>query len=123
MTRRVGSSLTMRMRQDAYKSMLRQDQAWFDRNENAVSALTTALSRDSELVHGALGGRLGTILQSVTALLVRKRRLPLCTHRRDTYGGAHAHTCIQLDTALFEQSKRTYKQIVTARHFLRGSEI
>ena len=60
----------MRMRQQAYRSMLRQDQTWFDRNENDVSSLTTLLSRDSELVHGALGGRLGTVLQTITTLAV-----------------------------------------------------
>ena len=66
----TGSHLTMRIRQDAYKSMLRQDQMWFDRNENSVSSLTTYLSRDSELVHGAMGGRLGTLLQTITTLAV-----------------------------------------------------
>ena len=62
------SSLTMRIRQQAYKSMLRQDQTWFDRTENGVSSLATLLSRDSEMVHGALGGRLGTVLQTITTL-------------------------------------------------------
>ena len=61
----------MRMRQQAYQSMLRQDQTWFDRNENAVGNLTSYLSKDSEMVHGALGGRLGTLLQTITTLLVR----------------------------------------------------
>ena len=65
----------MKIRQEAYKSMLRQDQAWFDRNENSVDSLTTYLSRDSELVHGALGGRLGTVLQTIMTLAVTDVRI------------------------------------------------
>ena len=60
----------MKIRQETFKSMLRQDQAWFDKNENSVNNLTTFLSRDSDLVHGAMGGRLGTVLQSLTTLAV-----------------------------------------------------
>ena len=68
----------MKIRQETFKSMLRQDQAWFDKNENSVNNLTTFLSRDSDLVHGAMGGRLGTVLQSLTTLAVSLAEQIIC---------------------------------------------
>ena len=68
----------MKIRQETFKSMLRQDQAWFDKNENSVNNLTTFLSRDSDLVHGAMGGRLGTVLQSLTTLAVSIAEQIIC---------------------------------------------
>ncbi|KAI4891632.1 hypothetical protein NFI96_028241 [Prochilodus magdalenae] len=65
-----GEILTMRLRSQAFKAILRQDIAWFDDHNNAVGVLTTKLATDASLVKGAAGSRLGLVTSSVCALLI-----------------------------------------------------
>ena len=44
---RSGEALTMRMRSISFASMLRQEVAWFDKEENNLGALVTQLSSDT----------------------------------------------------------------------------
>lgn len=59
-----GERLTMRLRKLTFKSMLRQNIAWFDDHKNNVGALCTRLARDASSVQGATGSRVGLILQN-----------------------------------------------------------
>ena len=49
---KAGENLTMRLRQMAFSSMLRQDISWFDDRNNQVGALTSRLATDASLVKG-----------------------------------------------------------------------
>ncbi|XP_058867702.1 ATP-dependent translocase ABCB1 [Acipenser ruthenus] len=63
-----GEILTMRLRCQSFKAMLRQEIGWFDKNENATGVLTTRLATDASLVKGAAGTRLGLFANSVCTL-------------------------------------------------------
>ncbi|KAG1939964.1 ATP-dependent translocase ABCB1 [Pimephales promelas] len=63
-----GELLTMRLRRQAFKAMIRQEIAWFDDNNNAVGVLTTKLATDASLVKGAAGSRLGLATNTICAL-------------------------------------------------------
>uniref|UniRef100_A0A4W4FYI1 ATP-binding cassette sub-family B member 5 n=1 Tax=Electrophorus electricus TaxID=8005 RepID=A0A4W4FYI1_ELEEL len=63
-----GEILTMRMRSQAFKAILRQDIGWFDDHNNAVGVLTTKLATDASLVKGAAGSRLGLATNTLCAL-------------------------------------------------------
>ncbi|XP_072535196.1 ATP-dependent translocase ABCB1-like isoform X2 [Salminus brasiliensis] len=63
-----GEILTMRLRSQAFKAILRQDISWFDDHNNAVGVLTTKLATDASLVKGAAGSRIGLATSSVCAL-------------------------------------------------------
>ncbi|MGH0124870.1 UNVERIFIED_CONTAM: hypothetical protein FKN15_017160 [Acipenser sinensis] len=47
-----GEILTMRLRCQSFKAMLRQEIGWFDNNKNATGVLTTRLATDASLVKG-----------------------------------------------------------------------
>ena len=49
---KAGENLTVRLRQMAFASMLRQDIGWFDDKSNQVGALTSRLATDASLVKG-----------------------------------------------------------------------
>uniref|UniRef100_A0A8B9KNS2 ATP-binding cassette, sub-family B (MDR/TAP), member 5 n=1 Tax=Astyanax mexicanus TaxID=7994 RepID=A0A8B9KNS2_ASTMX len=49
-----GEILTMRLRSQAFKAILRQDISWFDDHNNAVGVLTTKLATDASLVKGVM---------------------------------------------------------------------
>ncbi|ELW61688.1 Multidrug resistance protein 2 [Tupaia chinensis] len=49
---RAGETLTMKLRQLAFKAMLYQDIAWFDDKENSTGALTTILATDIAQIQG-----------------------------------------------------------------------
>ncbi|XP_021371103.1 multidrug resistance protein 1B-like [Mizuhopecten yessoensis] len=69
----AGARLTARFRTLAFKSIMWQDIPFFDDPKNRVGTLTTRLARDSGLVQGAAGNKLGAVLESlatVTAALV-----------------------------------------------------
>ncbi|CAH1796934.1 unnamed protein product [Owenia fusiformis] len=59
-----GEGLTMRLRQMAFKAMMRQDIGWFDNHKNSTGALCTRLATDASSVQGATGSRLGLILMN-----------------------------------------------------------
>jgi len=61
--------LVHRVRESAFRSMLRQDIAFFDREENSAGSLTSFLSVETTQVAGLSGITLGTILTVVTTLV------------------------------------------------------
>ncbi|GFO24716.1 multidrug resistance protein 1 [Plakobranchus ocellatus] len=71
---RSGEALTTRLRDIAFRSMMRQDIAFYDDPKNSVGALTTRLATDASLVQGVTGVRLGTVLMNLanmgTAIII-----------------------------------------------------
>ncbi|XP_069504362.1 ATP-binding cassette sub-family B member 5-like isoform X2 [Ambystoma mexicanum] len=65
---RSGEVLTMRLRQMAFKSILRQDICWFDDKNNSTGALTTRLATEASQIQTATGSRLGLIAQNVSSM-------------------------------------------------------
>lgn len=63
-----GMELTVRLRKKAFKSMLRQEIAYFDDHKNSTGALCTRLSSDASRVQGCTGVRLGTVLKNFCSL-------------------------------------------------------
>lgn len=61
--------LIHRVRDRAFRTMLRQDITYFDREENTAGALTSFLSTQTTHVAGLSGATLGTILTVVTTLI------------------------------------------------------
>ncbi|KAI9782007.1 MAG: GTPase-activating protein [Peltula sp. TS41687] len=61
--------LVHRARDRAFRTMLRQDIAFFDQEENAAGALTTFLSKETTHLAGLSGVTLGTILTVTTTLV------------------------------------------------------
>lgn len=48
----AGEKLTMRLRSEMFKSMLRQEMGWYDRKDNGVGALCAKLSGEAAHVQG-----------------------------------------------------------------------
>ncbi|RUS84570.1 hypothetical protein EGW08_007665 [Elysia chlorotica] len=63
---RSGEALTTRLRDKTFRSMLRQDIAFYDNAKNSVGALTTRLATDASLVQGVTGVRLGSTLMNIS---------------------------------------------------------
>lgn len=61
--------LVHRVRDRAFRTMLRQDVAFFDQDENTAGALTSFLSTETTHVAGLSGTTLGTILMVCTTLI------------------------------------------------------
>lgn len=61
--------LVHRARDQAFRAMLRQDIAFFDREENSAGALTSFLSTETTHLAGMSGSTLGTILVVSTTLI------------------------------------------------------
>lgn len=61
--------LIHRARDRAFRTMLRQDISFFDRDENTAGALTSTLSTQTTSLAGLSGATLGTILNSVSTLV------------------------------------------------------
>uniref|UniRef100_A0A8B0M670 ABC-type transporter detxD n=1 Tax=Amphichorda felina TaxID=37994 RepID=DETXD_AMPFL len=61
--------LVRRVRDRAFRTMLRQDMAFFDQKENTTGALTTFLSTEATHVAGLSGVTLGTLIVSVSTLI------------------------------------------------------
>ncbi|KAK9451141.1 P-loop containing nucleoside triphosphate hydrolase protein [Limtongia smithiae] len=64
----VAQRLVRRIRYMSLRQMLRQDIAYFDRDENSTGALTSMLSRDAQSVEGLSGATLGQILNCIVNL-------------------------------------------------------
>ncbi|KAL5362736.1 P-loop containing nucleoside triphosphate hydrolase protein [Aspergillus floccosus] len=60
--------LIRRARSEAFRSILRQDITFFDREENSTGALTSFLSTETKHLSGVSGVTLGTILMTSTTL-------------------------------------------------------
>ncbi|KAJ5611716.1 Leptomycin B resistance protein [Penicillium herquei] len=61
--------LVHRVRDIAFRTMLRQDIAFFDKDENSAGALTSFLSTGTTSVAGLSGATMGSILTCVTTLI------------------------------------------------------
>ncbi|KAI1072254.1 hypothetical protein LB507_003198 [Fusarium sp. FIESC RH6] len=66
---RCSERLVHRVRDRAFRTMLRQDVAFFDRDENTAGALTSFLSTETTHVAGLSGVTLGTLLMVITTLV------------------------------------------------------
>ncbi|XP_044766756.1 ATP-dependent translocase ABCB1 [Coccinella septempunctata] len=66
----AGELLTLRLRSQMFKAMLKQEIGWYDRKENGVGALCAKLAGEAALVQGATGQRLGTIVNSLATLIL-----------------------------------------------------
>ncbi|KAJ4268550.1 hypothetical protein NW762_002614 [Fusarium torreyae] len=66
---RCSERLVHRVRDRAFRTMLRQDVAFFDRDENTSGALTSFLSTETTHVAGLSGVTLGTLLMVATTLV------------------------------------------------------
>jgi hypothetical protein len=92
----MGQRLATRLRTLMLKSLLRQEAAFFDRPENAPSALMSSLAGDAASVRGAVGDRLGVlatvlscIVASYTIAFINRCARPVCTPC------AHQGVCVQ----------------------------
>ncbi|XP_063777828.1 ATP-binding cassette sub-family B member 5-like isoform X2 [Pseudophryne corroboree] len=65
---RSGEVLTMRLRQMAFKAMLRQEISWFDNKKHNTGALTTKLATDASQIQTATGSRLGLVAENVATI-------------------------------------------------------
>ncbi|KAK9369835.1 P-loop containing nucleoside triphosphate hydrolase protein [Lipomyces kononenkoae] len=63
------SRLVRRIRNMSFRQILRQDIAFFDRDENTVGSLTGTLSRDAQAVEGLGGITLGKIIDAVVTVI------------------------------------------------------
>ncbi|KAK5990194.1 ABC multidrug transporter atrD [Cladobotryum mycophilum] len=61
--------LVHRVRDQAFRHLLRQDISFFDKDENKAGALTSLLSTEANNVAGMSGSTLGTILLTVSTLV------------------------------------------------------
>lgn len=61
--------LVFRARNEMFRSMLRQDMAFFDQEKNSAGALSSMLSTDATALAGLSGTTLGTILKVSTTLI------------------------------------------------------
>lgn len=66
---RCSERLVHRVRDRAFRTMLRQDVSFFDKDENTAGALTSFLSTETTHVAGLSGVTLGTILMVLTTLI------------------------------------------------------
>ncbi|XP_067628798.1 ATP-dependent translocase ABCB1 isoform X2 [Eurosta solidaginis] len=66
----AGEKLTERLRGLLFESILKQDIAWFDDKVNSTGSLCARLSGDAAAVQGATGQRIGTIVQSVSTIIL-----------------------------------------------------
>ncbi|KAF5272755.1 hypothetical protein FQA39_LY07782 [Lamprigera yunnana] len=66
----AGEKLTMRLRSLMFKSLLTQEMGYFDDKENGVGSLCAKLSSEAAGVQGATGQRIGTILNSISTVVI-----------------------------------------------------
>ncbi|CAM9429594.1 unnamed protein product [Ascophyllum nodosum] len=66
----AGERLTRRLREIAFKAILRHDVGWFDKDENSVGTLTTNLEEDSAKVKFATGTNVAQKTQLTVTLLL-----------------------------------------------------
>ncbi|KAF9242532.1 P-loop containing nucleoside triphosphate hydrolase protein [Melanogaster broomeanus] len=61
--------LTSKLRSLGFKSILKQDIEFFDKDENSTGALTANLSDNPQKINGLAGVTLGTIVQAIATLI------------------------------------------------------
>jgi ATP-binding cassette subfamily B (MDR/TAP) protein 1 len=65
----VGAKLTTRLRDLSFRALLRQEIAFFDKEENSTGALAAKLSEDAGLVRGITAPFFGAILQAIAGVV------------------------------------------------------
>ncbi|KAK9875206.1 hypothetical protein WA026_005998 [Henosepilachna vigintioctopunctata] len=75
----AAGNLTLRMRIELFTAIMKQEIGWFDRRENSVGALCSRLSGDTTDIQGASGLTIGTILLSISTL-VMSNVFAICFH-------------------------------------------
>ncbi|KAK1267629.1 ABC transporter B family member 1 [Acorus gramineus] len=66
----VGENLTVRVREQMMDSVLKNEAAWFDREENSSSRVASRLALDANNVRSAIGDRISVIMQNSALMLV-----------------------------------------------------
>uniref|UniRef100_A0A804IKZ6 ABC transporter B family member 1 n=1 Tax=Musa acuminata subsp. malaccensis TaxID=214687 RepID=A0A804IKZ6_MUSAM len=66
----VGENLTKRVREKMLTSVLRNEIAWFDREENGSARIAGRLTADAHNVRSAIGDRISVIVQNTSLMLV-----------------------------------------------------
>ncbi|XP_072175319.1 ATP-dependent translocase ABCB1-like [Diadema setosum] len=65
-----GEQLTLRLRKQAFWSMLRQDAAWFDEPSHDTGSLANLLATDASNVQGATGLRISTVIHECVTVII-----------------------------------------------------
>ncbi|KAF9596368.1 hypothetical protein IFM89_009716 [Coptis chinensis] len=66
----VGENLTKRVREKMLAAVLKNEMAWFDREENESGRIAARLAQDANSVRSAIGDRISVIMQNSALLLV-----------------------------------------------------
>ncbi|CAI5470840.1 unnamed protein product [Closterium sp. Yama58-4] len=66
----VGYSLIRRVRALCFSAVLRQEIAWFDRDENSSGAIGARLSTDAAQVRGMVGDQLALLVQNLSTVVL-----------------------------------------------------
>lgn len=66
----LGENVTLKIRFDLYRSILRKNIGWFDETGNSPSVLTSAMAEDTSIINGVSTESLATILESLFSILV-----------------------------------------------------
>ncbi|KAL0333389.1 UNVERIFIED_CONTAM: ABC transporter B family member 1 [Sesamum angustifolium] len=66
----VGENLTKRVREKMLVAVLKNEMAWFDREENESSRIAARLALDANNVRSAIGDRISVIMQNSALMLV-----------------------------------------------------
>lgn len=66
----VGENLTKRVREKMLSAVLKNEMAWFDREENESARIAARLALDANNVRSAIGDRISVIVQNTALLLV-----------------------------------------------------
>ncbi|XP_076306500.1 ATP-dependent translocase ABCB1-like isoform X1 [Tachypleus tridentatus] len=64
----AGEELTMRLRHQTFKNIIRQNIGWFDEEKHSTGKLSTRLATDVPMVKTAAGHRIGTVVSAVVTL-------------------------------------------------------
>ncbi|XP_067931736.1 ATP-dependent translocase ABCB1-like [Watersipora subatra] len=64
-----GERMTLRLRKEFFSRVLRQDISYFDRDENGIGQLCSRLTKDTSLVKGATGIRIGILVQLAVSVI------------------------------------------------------
>lgn len=67
---KAGEQISMKLREQLFKSLIRREIAFFDDEKNAIGTLTTRLSDDSRIVHKATGEAIAKQLQAIFTLAI-----------------------------------------------------
>lgn len=66
----AASILMERLRRASLKALLRSDVSFFDRDGNSSGSLTASLADNSQKINGLVGVTMGTLIQSLSTLLI-----------------------------------------------------